>query len=91
MKMGRKQTHAGRRVGKRTQNNDGNFACVLFSLCVGHCGVFNEGEVVGDVLVVREPPMGPNQAVLTNCHLYEVKKNIIYTIYKFSKDSHLPP
>lgn len=30
------------------------------SLGVGHCRVLNEGEVVGDVLVVRQPPMGPN-------------------------------
>lgn len=50
------------------------FACVLlvFSLGVGHCGVLNESEVVGDVLVVRKPPMGPNQAVLTNRHLKTV-------------------
>lgn len=41
----------------------------MFSLGVGHCGVLNEGEVVGDILVVRQPPMGPNQAVLTHCHL----------------------
>lgn len=33
--------------------------CVL-SLGVGHSGVLNEGEVVRDVLVVRQPPMGPN-------------------------------
>lgn len=39
------------------------------SLAAGHCGVLDEGEVVGDVLVVRQPPMGPNQAVLTNRHL----------------------
>ncbi len=40
-----------------------------YSLAVGHCGVLDEGEVVGDVLVVRQPPMGPNQAVLTDRHL----------------------
>lgn len=34
--------------------------------------------------------MGAHQAVLTNCHLHNVKKNI-YTIYRFSKDSHLAP
>lgn len=33
--------------------------------------------------------MGADQAVLTNCHLHNVKKYIIYTIYKFSKDCHL--
>lgn len=42
---------------------------MLFSLGVGNRGVFNESEVVGDALVVGEPPMGPNQAVLTNRHL----------------------
>lgn len=77
---GEKTAHTERRVGKRTQNNIRNFACVLFSLSVGHCGVFNESEVVGDVLVVREPPMGPNQAVLTNCHLYRVKQYYIQYI-----------
>lgn len=41
----------------------------VFSLAVGHCGVLNKGEVVGDVLVVRQPPVGPNQAVLTHRHL----------------------
>lgn len=41
----------------------------VFSLGVGHCGVFNEGEVVGDALVVRQPPVSPNQAVLTHRHL----------------------
>lgn len=39
------------------------------SLCVGHCGVLDEGEVVGDVLVVRQPAMGPDQTILTNRHL----------------------
>lgn len=43
--------------------------CAMFSLGVGHCGVLDEGEVVGDVLVVRQPPMGPNQVVLTHRHL----------------------
>ena len=41
----------------------------MFSLGVGHCGVLNEGEVVGNILVVRQPPMGPNKAVLTHRHL----------------------
>ncbi len=47
-------------------------ACELlcvFSLGVGHSRVLNEGEVVRDVLVVRQPPMSPNQAVLTDRHL----------------------
>lgn len=70
MKMDKEKTaHIERRVGGRTQNNVKNFACVLFSLSVGHCGVFDKSEVVGDVLVVRKPPVGPNQAILTNCHL----------------------
>lgn len=69
MKTGGKTVHTKNEAGQRAQNNCIHFAYVLFSLGVGHCGVFNESEVVGDVLVVREPPMGPNQAVLTNCHL----------------------
>lgn len=51
----------------------------VFSLGVGHCGVLNEGEVVGDVLVVRQPPMGPNQAVLTNRHLETMHED--FTVY----------
>lgn len=43
--------------------------CAVFSLGVGHRGVLDEGEVVGDVLVVRQPPMGPDQAVLTHRQL----------------------
>lgn len=42
---------------------------LLVSLGVGHCGVLDEGEVVGDVLVVRQPAVGPDQAVLADCHL----------------------
>lgn len=53
----------------------------VFSLGVGHCGVLDECEVVGDVLVVRQPPMGPNQAVLTDCHLKTatIKKTFVFT------------
>lgn len=39
------------------------------SLCAGHCGVLDEGEVVGDVLVVRQPAVVPDQAVLADGHL----------------------
>lgn len=33
---------------------------LLLSLCVGHGGVLDEGEVVGDVLVVRQPAVSPD-------------------------------
>lgn len=46
----------------------------VFSLGVGDGGVFNEGEIVGDVLVVRQPSVSPNQAVLTHRHLETEKK-----------------
>lgn len=42
---------------------------MLVSLCVGHGGVLDEGEVVGDVLVVGQPAVSPDQAVLAYCHL----------------------
>lgn len=42
---------------------------LLVSLCAGHCGVLDEGEVVGDVLVVRQPAVVPEQAVLADGHL----------------------
>lgn len=52
---------------------------VLFSLGVGSCGVFDESKVVGDVLVVGKPTMGPNQAVLTNRHLERRVKPCIWS------------
>lgn len=42
---------------------------LLVSLCVGHGGVLDKGEVVGDVLVVRQPAVGSDQAVLADGHL----------------------
>lgn len=55
----------------------------VFSLAVGHCGVLNKGEVVGDVLVVRQPPVGPNQAVLTHRHLEKLSNCCLSSIQSF--------
>lgn len=52
----------------------------MFSLGVGHCGVLDERKVVGDVLVVRQPPMSPNQAVLTYCHLETERHHEGFTV-----------
>lgn len=57
-----------------------------FSLGVGHCGVLNEGEVVGDILVVRQPPVSPNQAVLTHCYLETKEGNATKTSLTFSRE-----
>lgn len=46
---------------------------LLVSLCTGHGGVLDEGEVVRDVLVVRQPAMGPDQAVLADGYLMIAK------------------
>lgn len=42
-----------------------------YSLGIGHCGVLGEGEVVSDVLVVREPAVSPYQPSSTHSHLWE--------------------
>ena len=64
--------------------------CVcVSSLCVGHGGVLDECEVVGDVLVVRQPPMGPHQTVLTHRHLEreaQFKGEVENTYYYYYKD-----
>lgn len=58
----------------------------MFSLGVEHGGVLDEGKVVGDVLVVRQPPVGPDQAVLTHRDLETEHTHYIFhfhLVYNF--------
>lgn len=41
------------------------------SLDIGDGGVFGEAEVVGEVLVIRQPPMYSKKAIRTNSDLPE--------------------
>lgn len=54
------------------------------SLWTGYSGVFDEGEIVGYVLVIGQPAMSSHQAVVAQRYLYVPKYTLFMRVSNIS-------